>query len=331
LGAILYEMLTGKRAFQKPTSADTMSAILNEDPLGISQVAPNIPLALQRVAHRCLEKNPEQRFQSASDLAFALQALSDSGSSTSSVVQPNTRATGIWLSVSLAVVAVLVSGALLWFSRAGRVARSQWMQLTNLPDAATQPALSPDGRMLAFIRGPNTFIGQGELYVKMLPDGEPFQVTHDGSRKMGPVFSPDGSRIAYTVLGNRDTWDTWVVPVLGGKPELWLTNAAGLVWIDAHRVLFSEIKRGQHMVISTSLESRAETRDVYVPPNEDAMAHRSYISPDGSPRTAAVAPALFLGRRTRRAGHDHHAWPAQRKRHRRLHREHRDEGWHCAV
>ena len=70
-GAILYEMLAGKRAFQKPTSPETMTAILNEDPPGISQVAANIPPALQRIVHRCLEKNPEQRFQSASDLAFA--------------------------------------------------------------------------------------------------------------------------------------------------------------------------------------------------------------------------------------------------------------------
>jgi len=61
-GAILYEMLAGKRAFQKPTSPETMTAILNEDPPGISQVIANIPLAMQRVVHRCLEKNPEQRF-----------------------------------------------------------------------------------------------------------------------------------------------------------------------------------------------------------------------------------------------------------------------------
>jgi|HubBroStandDraft_1064217.scaffolds.fasta_scaffold00113_33 serine/threonine protein kinase/tetratricopeptide (TPR) repeat protein len=82
-GAILYEMLAGKRAFQKPTSPETMTAILNEDPPGISGVTPNLPPSLQRVVHRCLEKNPEQRFQSASDLAFALDALSDSGSSSS--------------------------------------------------------------------------------------------------------------------------------------------------------------------------------------------------------------------------------------------------------
>src|SRR5580693_866510 len=78
-GAILYEMVMGKRTFERSTSADTMSAILNEDPEPISELAPETPVALQRVVMRCLEKNLEQRFQSASDLAFALESLSDSG------------------------------------------------------------------------------------------------------------------------------------------------------------------------------------------------------------------------------------------------------------
>src|SRR5271169_1356764 len=79
-GAILYEMLAGKRAFHRSTSAETMTAILNDDPPSISQIVQTAPPGLQRVIHRCLEKNPEQRFHSASDLAFALEALSESGS-----------------------------------------------------------------------------------------------------------------------------------------------------------------------------------------------------------------------------------------------------------
>src|SRR5208283_5593065 len=109
-GAILYEMLAGKRAFQKPTSPETMSAILNEDPPGISQVAANIPPALQRVVHRCLEKNPEQRFQSASDLAFALDALSDSGGSAHSATAARiaTGAGKRWKAIVAAAVAVSI-------------------------------------------------------------------------------------------------------------------------------------------------------------------------------------------------------------------------------
>jgi len=77
-GAILFEMLTGERAFPKPTAADTISAILNEEPPDLAQVLPGAPPALHRIVRRCLEKNREQRFQSASDLGFALEALSDS-------------------------------------------------------------------------------------------------------------------------------------------------------------------------------------------------------------------------------------------------------------
>ncbi len=82
-------------------------------------------------------------------------------------------------------------------------------RLTNLIDSATAPALSPDGRMLAFIRGPDQFVSKGEIYLKLLPEGAPVQPTHADTMKMSPVFSPDGSQIAYTVPGH---WDTWIVP-----------------------------------------------------------------------------------------------------------------------
>ncbi len=82
VGVVLYEMLTGNAAFRKATSAETMSAILNEDPPAVSQLAPTVPPGLQRIVNRCLAKNPEQRFQHASDLEFALESLSDSSGST---------------------------------------------------------------------------------------------------------------------------------------------------------------------------------------------------------------------------------------------------------
>ena len=136
--------------------------------------------------------------------------------------------------------------------------------------------------MLAFVRGDSTFLAPGEIYVKMLPSGEPVQLTHDNLSKMSPVFSPDGSRIGYTALDGSFGWDTWLVPVLGGTEQLWLPNASGLTWIDPQRLLFSEIKKGEHMAIVTATESRAEARDVYVPPHERGMAHRSYLSPDSN-------------------------------------------------
>jgi serine/threonine protein kinase len=109
-GAILYEMLAGVRAFKKPTAAETMTAILNEEPPPISQIAFAAPPGLLRVVHRCLEKNPEQRFHSASDLAFALEALSEMGSSSGSQTEKPVarRARRRWLwAATLAVAAVL--------------------------------------------------------------------------------------------------------------------------------------------------------------------------------------------------------------------------------
>jgi Tol biopolymer transport system component len=156
------------------------------------------------------------------------------------------------------------------------------VQITNFIDSAVSPALSPDGRMLSFIRGPKTFyglFGPGEIYVKMLPQGDPVQLTRDGRYKISPAFSLDGSRIAYGTL--FPGWDTWVVPVLGGEPRLWLPNSSGLVWTDPRRVLFSEIRTSPHMAVVSSTESRTEARDVYVPADQRGMAHRSYLSPNG--------------------------------------------------
>jgi serine/threonine protein kinase len=279
-GAIFYEMLSGKRAFQKSTSPETMTAILNEYPPEISTVVPNVPPALQRVVHRCFEKNPQQRFQSASDLAFALEALSDSGVSTSGTEVTQQRANSRWIAAIIvgATVFFLVAGLVFYRLQNPGGPSPEWVQLTNFVDSATSPALSPDGRMLAFIRGPDPFVTKGEIYLKLLPEGNPVQLTHDDTMKMSPVFSPDGSQIAYTVPGH---WDTWSVPTLGGEPRLMLPNASGLTWIDAQHLLFSEIKQGRHMAIVTSKENRNGERDIWLPPGEASMAHRSYVSPDG--------------------------------------------------
>jgi DNA-binding winged helix-turn-helix (wHTH) protein/Tol biopolymer transport system component len=185
------------------------------------------------------------------------------------------------LMLAAAAVAVLAVGVL-WRFKRGSPDRSQWVQLTKLPDSVTQPALSPDGGMLAFIRGNSTLAGPGQIYVKILPGGEPVQLTHDNVLKMSPTFSPDGARIAYTAVDPQFHWDTWVVPTLGGEPQPLLRNASGLLWTGPQQVLFSEIKMGGlHMGIVGAEESRIGARDVYLPEDEPAMAHRSYLSPDG--------------------------------------------------
>ncbi len=185
--------------------------------------------------------------------------------------------------VFAALLAILFLVLYFWspWRRTAAVPRDTWTQITDFSDSATSPALSPDGHMLAFIRGPDTFVTRGQIYVKMLPDGQPLQLTHDNRLKMSPAFSPDGSRIAYTTTEPTDEWNTWILPILGGEPERLLPNAAALTWVDRQQVMFSESKTGSIMGLATASESRTGERDIYVPSNSAGMVHRSWVSPDG--------------------------------------------------
>src|SRR5271166_479011 len=106
VGVILYEMLTGRPAFRKSTSAETMTAILNDDPPAVSQLAPAVPPGLQKVVNRCLAKNPAQRLQHASDLEFALESLSDSGTSSAPAVIQSQLPPWPLLAATAAIVAI---------------------------------------------------------------------------------------------------------------------------------------------------------------------------------------------------------------------------------
>jgi len=160
-------------------------------------------------------------------------------------------------------------------STSSRPERS-YTQLTNFADSAVVPTLSPDGKMLAFYRSDEWFQTSDQIWVKMLPDGEPVQITRDPRLKYGISFSPDGSRIAYTTGG----WSTYTVPVLSSEPKLLLSNASGLSWLDKRMLLFSEIRTGAHMGVVTATETRSEYRKIYFPEDERRMAHYSYPSPD---------------------------------------------------
>jgi eukaryotic-like serine/threonine-protein kinase len=297
-GVVLYEMATGTLPFKGETSAAIFNSILNKTPAPPAHINNKIPPKLEDIVNRALEKDRDFRYQSASEMRSELKRLKrDTDSNRSGAASAATSSTPAVPSVSgpsrkyKGMLALAFFGVALFttalgtylYVRATRTAPKsdkKWEQLTFFTDAAVYPELSADGRFLTFIRGKDAFFGPGDLYVKMLPSGEPIQLTHDKLVKLSPTFSPDGTRIAY---GTVDPWATWEVPVMGGEPRLMLRNASSLTWIEGgKRLLFSEIKGGGlHMGVVTTDEGRGQSRDVYLPVGERSMAHHSYLSPDG--------------------------------------------------
>jgi Tol biopolymer transport system component len=221
-GTILYEMVTGKQTFRKPTSAETMTAILNEDPPPISQVTAATPPGLQRVVHRCLEKNPEQRFQSASDMAFALEALSDTGMtpSTGSHAHLGEPASRRGIAIAAAALAVLLGvGALayVWITPAAVPKVSNYVQLTH--DGQPKFLVGTEGSRLFLYVVSGDYEGMAEMSTA---GGEPMKLQQLlPSANMSVLsLSPDGSELlVMDGHGIPPSGPLWSVPVIGGSPR----------------------------------------------------------------------------------------------------------------
>jgi eukaryotic-like serine/threonine-protein kinase len=287
-GVVLYELLAGRKPFEGASGLDMMRNILERTP---EPLPASIPPALRIAVEKALEKDPADRYQSMRDLVVDLRRVARQSSHITASMPAATKRSWLWAGATVILLAIAV-GMVFWridSSRSTAAHPVQYEQLTHFADSAVSPALSPDGRMLTFIRGSGTFGSRGEIYVQHLPSGEPIQLTHDGPAafpKMSPVFLPDGLHIAYSIQGGHHSWDTWIVSAQGGGARAMLENASGMTWTDPagqRRIMFSEYRGigGVHMGIVTSTESRSEERDVYVPISTDGMAHRSYLSPDG--------------------------------------------------
>jgi Tol biopolymer transport system component len=194
-GAVLYEMLSGSRAFRRDTPAETMTAALREDPAELSTSAQPVSPALDRIVRRCLEKNPAERFQSARDLSFALGALSgtDASGFAKAAAAPRHISSRIWLPVAVALIAV---AALTWFLAQRPSAPATRMQFAiPLPGEINNMAISPDGRMLAFV-SPDDKTGVPMLFMQRVgaPAATEFAQTEGASY---PFWSPDDTAVGF--------------------------------------------------------------------------------------------------------------------------------------
>jgi eukaryotic-like serine/threonine-protein kinase len=283
LGAVLYEMLTGRNPFGGDTSATVFDGILNRQPEPPSKLIRGLSAELDAVVMRALEKDRELRFQSAADLRAALRRLQHGSSVTTPAASNRKRNWVFAVIIVLAVAAWIALGK----KEGSDTPRVRFVQITSFPDSAFDPALSADGKILTFLRAESTLLNSSvfpnaQVYVKPLPNGEAQKLTDTPSAKSEPTFSSDGSQITFTSGFQGLGWDTWTVPLLGGKSSLFLKNSSGLTWIGKDQLMYSELKAGIHMGIATSGLARQAHRDIYIPPDPvTGMAHRSYLSPDG--------------------------------------------------
>ena len=210
LGAVLYEMLTGSRAFHRDTHAETLTAILREDPPEPSRARQDLPAAIDRIVQHALEKNPAERFQTARDVIFALTTLSGSqvpGASGSQVAGSlGARVLGSSGSAArlaaIATVVAAIAGAAGWFL--GQQARSTaskapqfdlFTQLTDEGGVENMPRISPDGNSFAFVKRVGS---SDDIFVQRTGGRQPLAVAADPNRdEHWPAFSPDGKYIAF--------------------------------------------------------------------------------------------------------------------------------------
>ena len=201
-GAVLYEMLGGERAFKGETAADTMTAILTRDPLDLDTARLSISPGLDRIVRRCLEKTPDLRFQSANDLAFALENLSTTSTTSSAAmvgVASSPRPTrAAWLPWTVAAIALLAAAASWILKTPLDEPEARWDSFTRISEAAgeeTSPSLSPDGSTVAYSLRVG---GSWDIYAQRVGGRNATPIVNDPQRdEGGPAFSPDGSLLAF--------------------------------------------------------------------------------------------------------------------------------------
>ena len=231
-GTVFYEMLTGRQPFLGEDQVSTLVAILREQPRPASEVTEAVfPRDVEHILSRCLRKDPERRFQSASDLRAALADVNDALSSgqlePAVAVYRAARARPAWIGLGLLAALLLGGAAGAWWILSHRTTASRPMkQLTFEAGMALMPALSPDGKLLAYVSD-RSGEGHPDIWLKQMAGGEPIRRTFDAAGVSDPQFSADGTTIYY--LGPGGVWE---VPTLGG-PARRVVDRAGPFSVSA--------------------------------------------------------------------------------------------------
>lgn len=294
-GVVLYEMLSGKRLFQRETPADTTTAILVEEPSGLGELVRGVPPALERIVLHCLEKEPERRFQSMRDLGFSLQSLSTVSSSEGAMpaALPSDGRLRSWGShyAAWAVVVLLLAslGVLGWWLRfgkprvAGRSEAIRFERLTDLEGLEEYPALSADGRSVAFTSDSS---GHRQIWVKLVGGGPPLQITQDASDHLYPRWSRDSASILYFSPPHEgeEQGALWELPALGGAPRRLASSLSDCgISHDGQKLAFFQLNNRQVQLVVTDRNGAGGKAILQAPPTYE------YVHPRWSPDDHTIA------------------------------------------
>jgi Tol biopolymer transport system component/tRNA A-37 threonylcarbamoyl transferase component Bud32 len=264
-GSVLYEMLTGRRAFGGETGVSTISSILRDEPQAVSRVARGIPRDLEQIVNRCLRKDPNRRFQTISDVRIALLELkedSESGKLLTGEGFKKARRRGWVAGGSVLGAFVIAAGIWLLISPHAVQVEPRAIPFTNYPGFQGYPAFSPDGKQVAFAwtggRGTVTHI-----YVKIIGTDIPLPLTSGEISDTHPVWAANGKSIAYIRALSPTTNGIYQIAPLGGHERYIAELPAGLF------PALSWSRDGRWLVTSGQCQGSANSRCIFIVSAED--------------------------------------------------------------
>jgi eukaryotic-like serine/threonine-protein kinase len=280
-GAVLYEMLTGQRAFPGESLVAILAAVLRGEPKPMSECVSGLPAKVERAVTRCLRKDPNRRFQNMSDLKVVLQELQDESSSGRLSVAGGTPAVvkrGKLLWPAIGAVCLLAAAGALWLGGHQTAVPPKLIPLTSYPGMEQQPSLSPDGTQVAF-----AWNGEREdnfdIYVKQI-DGEGFtRLTTHPAPELAPRWSPDGRVIAF-VRGGKEG-GLMLIPAIGGPARKVADDRSLQGWTpDSKSLLVNRSDGTSALIFILSIEG-GQARQLTFPPNAIYGDSMPAVSPDG--------------------------------------------------
>jgi eukaryotic-like serine/threonine-protein kinase len=274
-GAVLHEMLSGRKAFEGETISDTLAAVLTRDP-DWSTLPATTPVRLRDLLRRCLQKDPDRRLHDVADARIEIEELSAGSSGNEAPAAdapPSERRASRWILAATGIAAAVLASVATWALASrrspGQLEVAELARVTPPTGRAEWPSWSPDGNLLAFASDRS---GDFEIYVRRGEGGQDVNVTNDPGQDIQPAISPDGGTIAFISTRASKTGlvkiggslshydrtyggDLWTVPSLGGSARRLVPDANFPAWrADGRAILYVTGVENRRAILEASSE-----------------------------------------------------------------------------